>query len=102
MQHFYFFLEVGPDTDPVLIGKMKTDERLAGIEEGKDFVLERTTRSPSPSGNVMQTSAKTQSAKYRIEEVLHGARMDGGLDSEVTRVLLRRLKDLPEVDWPRT
>ncbi len=102
MQHFYYFLEIGPDTDPVLVGKMKTDERLAGIEEGKDFVLERTTRSTPPGGNVMQASAKTQSAKYRIEEVLHGARMDGGFDSEVTRVLLRRLKELPEVNWPQT
>ena len=98
MQHFYYFFEVRPDTDPLLIGTMKTDERLAGVEAGKDFVLEQTTKSAPSGGNALQVSVKTQSAQYRIDEVLHGARMDRGFDSEVTRVMLRRLKDLSEAD----
>ena len=100
MQHRYYFFEVGPGTDPVLIGTLITDECLAGVEAGKDFILEQIPRSNPSGDNALRGSGKTKSIQYRIEEGLHGARISGGSDSTtegaVTRMMLRHQKDLPE------
>lgn len=100
MHHFYYFLEVGPngpEGEPTLIGKMKADGRLTGIEEGKDFILERVVSLPL-NRDALRPRTKTVSFKYRIQEVLHGARLNGGYDCEVIRVLLSHPKELTDLN----
>ena len=77
---------------------MKADESLAGIEEGKDFILEKVVNLGAPDRDALRARTKTVATKYRIQEVLRGARLNSGFDSEITRVLLSHPKQLSDLD----
>lgn len=100
MQHCYYFLEVGPngpDDEPVFLGEMNTDEPLAGVEEGKDFVLERVIHLASVDRDAMRPRTKTEATKYRIAEVLPGVRLNKDYSGQVTRVLLQHPKEITDL-----
>ncbi|PLC44525.1 hypothetical protein C0Q88_07550 [Ralstonia pickettii] len=99
MPHYYYFLEVGqngPDGEPVIVAEIKAENSLSGIEEGKDFVLEKVIHLGAVDRDALRARTETVATKYRIQEVLSGARLSGGFASEVTRVLLSHPKQLTD------
>lgn len=95
MYYHYQFFETDPrDSEKVIpVAHVTTEEPLLGLESGTDFALERdATRGGETVAAV---------TKYRILEVVYGARVAGRNSYQIARVHLSHQADLQPLPVPR-
>ncbi|WKZ86297.1 hypothetical protein N5B55_04925 [Ralstonia pickettii] len=92
MLYHYEFFERNPDGDPMALSWATTNEPLQGIEAGKDYILSQDV----PRGGATEKVVTL----YRVEDAVFGAGLSGQNSFQLTRVYLRRLRELTPFATP--